>query len=70
MALPPGLDEVHQQSFDVGAVQVLVAHDHDRSVPETLWTVLVPLLQRSTPVGDICDRFVRHAYKKIATNHM
>mmetsp|Transcript_2795 Transcript_2795/g.7232 ORF Transcript_2795/g.7232 Transcript_2795/m.7232 type:complete len:330 (-) Transcript_2795:1332-2321(-) len=58
---PPRVDQVYQQALDVGAVVILIRHDHDGAVPEALQLLVVLAVQvEAHDLDDVLDLCVPH----------
>ena len=61
------MEEVDDQSLDVGAVLILVSHDHDATVPQRLETLGCRVLLLVTEADDlyhVIDLSVLHDLRK------
>mmetsp|Transcript_9259 Transcript_9259/g.28777 ORF Transcript_9259/g.28777 Transcript_9259/m.28777 type:complete len:534 (+) Transcript_9259:1349-2950(+) len=58
---PPRVDEVDQQALDVGAVVILICHDHDGAVAQALELGVVLAVEvQADDLDDVLDLLVRH----------
>mmetsp|Transcript_58836 Transcript_58836/g.168974 ORF Transcript_58836/g.168974 Transcript_58836/m.168974 type:complete len:955 (+) Transcript_58836:1131-3995(+) len=58
---PPRVDQIDDQALDVGAIVILVGHDHDGAIPETLELLVVLLVQiEAHDLDDVLNLLVRH----------
>lgn len=55
---PEVVDEVDQQPFDMWSVMVLVSHNHDRSVTQTLSVIVFFAYLETHDLSQICNLFI------------
>ena len=68
---PVVVNEVDEQAFDMGAVLILICHDHDFTVAQlfhTLWVIIFLFVLQSENFDDVVDFSILHDLSKKKRN--